>query len=90
MPDIKENLNNLITETTDKETIEKIAVISNQIDELMAKSSKQEEDYKDLLKDYATVIKHSVYNVDSLTKVDEGKKNFSFDNFMAEWQANNK
>lgn len=90
MPDIKENLKNLIGETADKDMIEKVAVISTQVDEMIAQSEKQKADYKELLDDYAKVIKQSVYNVDNHTKVDEGKKDFNFDSFVEDWQAKNK
>lgn len=90
MPDIKENLQNLITEESSKDLIEKVAVISNQLDEMILQSAKQQADYKELLDDYAKVVKQSVYHVDNPTKIDEGKKEFNFDNFMKDWQNKNK
>lgn len=82
MPDIKELLNNLITESSSKEQIEQVAVISNELDKLTAESDKQKSEYTALLKDYADLVKHSVYNVDNQTKIDEGAKEFSFESFV--------
>jgi len=88
MSDIKENLKNLIGEDTSREVIEKIAVISNQVDEMIEQSAKQAADYKELLNDYAKLVKSSVFQVDNQSKVDEGTKEFSFDSFVATWQDN--
>lgn len=91
MPDIRENLESLIDENTSRAVLDKIAVIKNQLDEMDAKSAKQDADYKDLLKDYTNLVKTSVFKVDSQTKVDEGKKaDFSFDSFLADWTEKSK
>lgn len=89
MPTIYENIENLIDENTSRETLDKIAVIKSQIDEMQEKSAKQDADYKELLKDYTEVVKSSVFKVDNPTKVDEGQKDFSFDSFLKEWTSKN-
>lgn len=88
MTDIKDLLNNLITEESSKEQIEQVAVISNKVDEMIAESSKQKEEYNDLLKDYASLVKASTFKVDNQTKIDEGPKEVTFEGFLKDWEAN--
>lgn len=88
--ELKQNLQSLLGDDATKEQIEKIAVISQKVDEMIADSAKQEAEYKDLLKDYATVIRKSTFKMDDPTKADEGKKEFSFDSFAQEWQSQQK
>lgn len=89
MPDIKELLQSLITDSSSKEQIEQVAVISSKVDEMIAEADKQKSDYTDLLKDYASLIKASTFKVDNQTKIDEGPKEVTFEGFLKNWEANN-
>lgn len=86
--ELNEQLANLLTEDASKEQIEKIAVIKNTVDKLAEESAKQEAEYKDLLKDYSSVIKASAFNTDK-TKADEGTKEVNLDNFFNDWANKN-
>lgn len=85
--ELKQQLQSLITDESNKEMIEKVAVISNKVDEIIAHSVEQDTEYKELLKDYASVIKNSTFKVDNHTMVDEGKKTVTFEDFAKDWQS---
>lgn len=86
--ELQKQLADLLDNNATKEQIEKVAVINNTVKELAEESSKQNEEYKGLLKDYAKVVKTSAFSTDK-TKADEGNKEpITFDKFFDNYKIN--
>lgn len=87
---IRKQLEALINEDATKEQIEGLALINENLNAIESKSSKQKDEYTELLKDYATVVKHQAFTVNNKNAVDETHKEFSFENFVESYVANKK
>lgn len=59
LDDLRNYVADLFDNATEKDTIEKAAIVNNKIDEIMEEQKTSEENYNKLLKDYKDVILHS-------------------------------
>lgn len=72
LDELKDYVSKLFEQATEKEIIEKSAVVSSKIDEIASEQKKQEDDYNALLKDYKDVVIHSSFK--PLNNSDTGAK----------------
>lgn len=68
--ELREYINKLFEAATDKNAIEKAAVVSNKIDEIEAEQKASNDSYEKLLKDYKDVVLHSSFK--PLNREDKG------------------
>lgn len=61
LDDLRNYVADLFDKATEKDTIEKAAIVNNKIDEIVEEQKTSEENYNKLLKDYKDVILHSSF-----------------------------
>lgn len=61
LEELKQYVSQLFEAATDKDVIQKAAVVSTKIDEIAAEQKTASDDYNKLLKDYKDVIIHSSF-----------------------------
>lgn len=61
LEELKNYVSQLFDKATEKDVIEKAAVVSSKIDEIAAEQKSAEENYNQLLKDYKDVVLHSSF-----------------------------
>ena len=61
LDELKDYVSKLFENATEKDIIEKAAVVSSKIDEIASEQTKQQEEYNSLLKDYKEVVIHSSF-----------------------------
>lgn len=61
LEELKNYVSKLFEKATEKDIIEKAAVVSSKIDEIAARQKQQEDEYNSLLKDYKEVVIHSSF-----------------------------
>lgn len=59
--ELRDLMSQLFGAATDRETIEKAAVVSSKIDEIEAEQKASQENYNNLLKDYKDVVLHTSF-----------------------------
>lgn len=65
LEDLRNYVSNLFESATEKDIIEKAAVVSSKIDEIEADTKASQDDYNKLLKDYKEVVIHSSFKPSS-------------------------
>ena len=61
LDELKDYVTKLFESTTEKDIIEKAAVVSSKIDEIAQEQKRAQEEYNSLLKDYKEVVIHSSF-----------------------------
>lgn len=61
LDELRNYVANLFEKATEKDVIEKAAIVSNKIDEISEEQKTSEENYNKLLKDYKDVVLHSSF-----------------------------
>lgn len=79
--ELRDYISKLFEAATDKNAIEKAAVVSSKIDEIEAEQKASNESYEKLLKDYKDVVLHSSFK--PLNSEDKGADGPSAQNFDA-------
>ena len=79
--ELRDYISKLFEAGTDKNAIEKAAVVSDKIDEIEAEQKASNESYEKLLKDYKDVVLHSSFK--PLNSEDRGADGPSTQNFDA-------
>jgi hypothetical protein len=91
LTELKEHVAKLFAAATDKETIEKAAVVNQKIDEAIEEANKKNSDYQALLKDYKDVVLHSSFkpnNTDNPSPAGDFDPNAMFKRIFIDSQNN--
>lgn len=86
LEDLRQMVADLFAAAEDKTTIQKSAIVNQQIDKVAAESTKLSQDYQALLKDYKEVILHTSFKPTDGGRADEltpTANTFNGDDFIA-------
>lgn len=61
LDELRDYVSKLFEKATEKETIERVAVVTSKIDEIEADTKASQDEYNKLLKDYKDVVIHSSF-----------------------------
>lgn len=88
---IKDSLNELLTNESSKDTIDKIADISKSLDTVNSEYNKRAQELSEMKSDYIDLVKHTGFkSQDDLGNNDIQPEEISFDDFVGQWLDKNK